>query len=181
MVYRFKIVNDEVSKFSREIEIDPDATFLELRNAILDCVGYSKDEMDSFFICDEDWSKREEITLEDMGTSSDQDIWIMGETPVSQLVEDEGQKLIFVFDYLTERSFFMELKEIITGRGVDTPVCTKKEGNPPAQKVDIDDFDQKIEAQLASRKQELDLDIDMEEMEGFNEDELPEGMEDFNL
>lgn len=179
MVYLFKIVNDEVSKFSREIEIDPDATFLDLRNAILDSVGYSKDEMDSFFICDEDWSKREEITLEDMGTASDQDIWIMGETPLSQLVEDEGQKLIFVFDYFTERSFFMELKEIITGRRVDVPVCTRKVGNPPVQKVDIDDFDQKIEAQLASQKQAFDL--DMEDMEGYNEDELPEGMEDFNL
>ena len=74
MVYRFKIVSDEVDNFCREIEIDSDANFLELRNAILDSVGYTKDEMSSFFLCDEAWQKCEEITLEDMGSSSDEDI-----------------------------------------------------------------------------------------------------------
>ena len=48
MVYRFKLVSDEVDNFSREIEIDSEASFLQLRNAILDSVGYSKDELDSF-------------------------------------------------------------------------------------------------------------------------------------
>ena len=56
MVYRFKIVSDEVDNFCREIEIDSDANFLELRNAILDSVGYTKDEMSSFFLCDEAYS-----------------------------------------------------------------------------------------------------------------------------
>ena len=63
MVYRFKIVSDEVDNFCREIEIDADASFLELRNAILDSVGFSKDELNSFFLCDDDWEKKEEITL----------------------------------------------------------------------------------------------------------------------
>ena len=46
MVYKFKLVSDEVSNFSREIEIDANSTFLQLRNAILDSVGYSKDDID---------------------------------------------------------------------------------------------------------------------------------------
>ena len=62
MVYRFKLVSDEADNFSREIEIDSEASFLQLRNAILDSVGYSKDELDSFFLCDDDWQKEEEIT-----------------------------------------------------------------------------------------------------------------------
>ena len=99
MVYRFKLVSDEVSNFSREIEVDSDNTFLQLRNAILDSVGFTKDELDSFFLCDEEWNKEEEITLEDMGdTSSDHDIWLMEETPIGELVEEEGQRLIFEFD-----------------------------------------------------------------------------------
>ena len=68
MVYRFKLVSDEASNFAREIEIDAESSFLLLRNAILDSVGYTKDDMDSFFLCDEDWNKQEEITLEDMGS-----------------------------------------------------------------------------------------------------------------
>ena len=116
MVYKFKLVSDEVSNFSREIEIDANSTFLQLRNAILDSVGYAKDDIDSFFLCDDEWQRQEEITLEDMGSSSDQDIWIMGDTPLNELIEDEGQKLVFVFDYMTERSFFMEMKRICPGQ-----------------------------------------------------------------
>ena len=95
MVYKFKLVSDEVSNFAREIEIDSESSFLQLRNVILDSVGYTKDELDSFFICDDDWSRNEEITLEDMGSSSDQDVWLMDDTPLSEFLEDEGQKLMF--------------------------------------------------------------------------------------
>ena len=110
MVYRFKLVSDEVSNFSREIEIDSENTFLQLRNAILESVNFTKDELDSFFLCNDEWEREEEITLEDMGTSaSDQDLWLMESTPLSELIEDEGQKLSFVFDYFTERSFCLEL------------------------------------------------------------------------
>ncbi len=177
MIYRFKIVSDEVDNFRREIEIDADASFLVLRNAILDSVGYTKDEMNSFFLCDDDWGKREEVTLEDMGTNTDEDIWLMDDTHINELVEEEGQRLIFMFDYLTERSFFMELKKIIPGKTLLDPLCTRKEGKAPKQHVDLDAFDAKVDKRIAT-----DLAID-EELYGdtqFNMDELPEGMEDFN-
>ena len=179
MVYRFKLVSDEVSNFAREIEIDSDSTFLQLRNAILDSVDYSKDELDSFFLCDEDWQRQEEITLEDMGSSSDCDIWLMEDTPVGELVEDEGQKLMFVFDYLTERSFFMEMKEEIPGRTLHEPVCTLKRGNAPRQSMDIDEFDTRLEE--ASRKAATDLDEDFFGDSQYNEDELPEGFDDMEF
>lgn len=175
MVYRFKIVSDEANNFCREIEIDSDANFLQLRDAILDSVGYTKDELDSFFICDDNWEKREEITMEDMGSSSDQDIWLMADTTVSDLVEDEGQRLIFVFDYLTERSFFMELRKIIPGKSLDEPVCTRKDGKAPAQHVDLEEFDQNVEKRLAAEAARTSEEFDDEESygsDGYNDDEL---------
>ena len=42
MIYNFRIVSDEVDNFRREISIDSDSTFLQLRNAICDSVGYDK-------------------------------------------------------------------------------------------------------------------------------------------
>ncbi len=181
MVYRFKLVSDEVSNFVREIEIDSEHSFLQLRNAILDSVGFSHDELDSFFICDEDWNKEEEITLEDMGvTASDRDLWLMESTPLEELIEEEGQKLIFVFDYLTERSFFMELKEIIPERDLDSPVCTMRKGSGPKQSVDLTEFENQIDVKAASSVEFEDDDI----ISGgsFNEDEIGEGYDimDFN-
>ncbi|MBD5289484.1 MAG: hypothetical protein HDS26_02220 [Bacteroides sp.] len=180
MIYRFKLVSDEVSNFSREIEIDSESSFLDLRNVILDSVDYSKDELDSFFLCDDDWERQEEITLEDMGSSSDQDIWLMDTTPLSELIEDEGQKLAFVFDYMTERSFFMELKAMIPGRHLKEPICTIKRGKAPAQIIDINEFEQKIEkaaAAEAAKLKESDMDADFFGDAEFNEDELPEGFD----
>lgn len=180
MVYKFKLVSDEVSNFAREIEIDSESTFLQLRNVILDSVDYSKDELDSFFLCDDDWSKQEEITLEDMGSSSDQDIWIMDDTPLGELIEDEGQKLIFVFDYMTERSFFMELKEIVPGRNLVEPLCTLKKGKAPEQTVSLDEFEAKVDNAAANVLKD-DLDINFYGDADFSEDELADFNDDLNL
>lgn len=175
MVYRFKIVSDEVNNFSREIEIDSDASFLQLRNAILESVGYSKDELDSFFLCDDNWEKREEITIEDMGSSSDQDIWIMADTTVSEMIEEEGQRLIFVFDYLTERCFFMELRKILPGKWLKDPLCTRKEGNAPKQFVDLEEFDQSVDKRIAAEAARAAEDFEEDSMYGsdaYNDDDL---------
>ncbi len=39
MVFKFRIVSDEVDNFKREIDIDADASFLTFRNAIGESVG----------------------------------------------------------------------------------------------------------------------------------------------
>lgn len=139
MVFRFLILSDEVDDFKREIKIDSEATFLDLYNVIMDSVGYTKDQMCSFFICEDDWSKNTEITLVEMDTTSEVDSYIMEDTALEELLEDEHQKLLFVFDYMTERAFFMELREIIPGKDLDEPVCSKSIGEPPAQIMSFDD------------------------------------------
>lgn len=104
MVYKFLILSDEVDHFAREIEIDSEATFLELNDAILESVGYTKDQLTSFFICENNWEKKTEVTLMDMETGYDEDSWVMGETRLSELLEEEKQRMLFVFDNMTERA-----------------------------------------------------------------------------
>jgi hypothetical protein len=143
MVYKFVILSDEVDDFRRDIVIDSDATFLELHNAILDSVNYTKDQMTSFFICDDGWNKETEITLVEMDTSSEVDNYVMDTTRLGDLLEYEKQRLLYVFEFLTERSFFMELREIITGKSLEKAECIKSKGNPPAQVTEFEDFDVK--------------------------------------
>lgn len=47
--------------------------------------------MCSFFLCDDSWEKEKEITLEDMGTDSDEDTYLMDECILSDYLDDEGQ------------------------------------------------------------------------------------------
>ena len=171
MVYRFTIISDEVDDFIREIQIDSEATFFEFHEAILKSCGYKDDQMTSFFLGDDGWEKEQEITLEDMGTSSDEDCYIMRETPLSELVEDEKQRLIYVFDPLTERVFFIELSEIITGKDLDKAVCTRKEGMAPEQTMDFDQM-------LAASGTNLDLGENFYGDEDFDlEDFDPDGFD----
>lgn len=179
MVYRFKLVSDEVCNFSREIEIDSEASFFQLRNTILDSVNYSKDGFDSFFLCDEDWEREDEITLEDMGTRSDQDLWLMDTTSLEEMIDEEGQKLMFVFDYEADRYFLMEMKEMIPGRSLVEGICTMKKGNAPAQILDPDSIERVIDTK--SVEKEIDLGLDFYGDADFNEDELEEGFDDLSM
>lgn len=173
MIYRFTIVSDEVDDFIREIKIDSDATFLDLHKAILDSCGYKDDQMTSFFICDEDWEKEKEVTLEDMGTSSDEDSWIMKDTRLSDLLEDEKQRLLYVFDPLTDRVFFIELTEIITGKDLDKPVCSRKHGKAPQQTIDFDEMNK-----TTTTNNSLDIDENFYGDQSFDPDEFdPDGFE----
>ena len=145
MVYRFLILSDEVANFKREIQISSEATFHDLHLAILDATQYTPGEMTSFFICDDDWSKRTEITLVDMGAASDADIYLMETTMLEELLTDEQQRLLYVFDYMTDRMFFMELSEIITGKTLDKPQCSLSIGHPPVQTMSIEEMDKKVD------------------------------------
>ena len=172
MIYNFRLVSDEVDNFKREIQIDADATFLDLRNAICDCTGYDKSQMSSFFLCDDGWERDKEITLEDMGSDSSEDVYLMEDTPLSDLIEDEGQRLVWVFDYLTDRSFFIEMKNFITGKSLKDPLCTVSMGEAPQQNVDMDEFDAKIDAKAARVGADTDIDDDFYGSTEFNEDEF---------
>lgn len=141
MIFRFLLLSDEVDDFRREIQIDGDATFLDLHHAISKSVNYKEDDMTSFFICSDDWEKEQEITLVEMDTSSEEDSYTMEATVLNDMLEDEKQKLMYVFDFLTERAFFMELREIIPGKHLDAAICTRKEGDAPTQHVEFDDIE----------------------------------------
>ena len=180
MIFNFRLVSDEVDNFKREIEIDADDTFLDLRNAICDAVQYDRSEMCSFFLCDDSWEKEKEITLEDMGTDSDEDTYLMDECILSDYLDDEGQKLMFVFDYMTDRAFFLQLKKIITGKSLKDPVCTLSMGKAPDQHIDMKRFEAEIDAKAAKASIE-DFGEDFDE-DGYNEDEFdPEGFSDLTF
>lgn len=182
MIYNFRVVSDEVDNFKREIQIDADATFLDLRNAILDSVGYDKSQLDSFFLCDHGWEKDREITLEDMGTDASEDAYLMDECILSDYIEDEGQRLIFTFDYLTDRSFFIEMKQSVPGKHLKDPVCTFAMGEAPKEAADLDDFDAKVDAKAARAATIDDLDDEFYGDAEFNADEFDaEGFDEMKL
>lgn len=166
MIYNFKLVSDELDSFKREIQVDADATFLDFKNAICDSVGYDKNQMSSFFLCEDNWEKIREITFEDMGSDSSEDVFLMEDTILSDHIDDIGQRLMFTFDYLTERSFFIELKDIITGKNLKDPVCTLSLGAAPPQMMDFEEFEKGF-----VNKPSVSSDVDEFDEEFYGSDE----------
>ncbi len=180
MVYKFRLLSDEVEDFRRDIEIDSEATFIELNKAILESVNYPDDQMTSFFICTDRWIKEVEITREDMGSMSEEDNYIMAETVIGDLVEEEKQKLMYVFDPLGDRVFYMELSKIEFGKDIDAPVCTKSVGEPPAQTLNFDELMSKAPTAAAGGSDEFG--DEFYGSDGYNDDDLdPEGYDIENI
>ncbi|MCF0159170.1 MAG: hypothetical protein HUJ98_06905 [Bacteroidaceae bacterium] len=172
MVYIFTIVSDETDDFAREIKIDSDATFEDFHQIILSSCNYKNDQMTSFFICNEDWEKEREITLEDMGDSSaDEDVYVMRSTRLSELVEEEGQRLLYVFDPMADRVFFIELSEIEYNKNLKEAKVSRQNGEPPIQLMDFDEA-------MSMKGPSMDLDEDFFGSEDFDSEEFdPEGFE----
>lgn len=181
MLYRIKFISDEVDGFVREIQIDSDATFLDLSRAILKSCNYPDDQMTSFYLCNEEWERHEQVTREDMGAGSvDEDIYVMADTRLSELIEGEEQRLEYVFDPFADRCFFLDVKEEIPGQHLDEPVITRSKGDAPKQ---IEELDLDLEAPATTKKGTSTADDDFDDTNFYgdasfdSEDFDPEGFE----
>lgn len=169
MIFKFTLLSDEVDDFMRVISINSDASFLDLHKAILDSVDFNLNLLTSFFLCSDDWEKEQEITLIEMDTSSEYDNYTMEDTRLEDLLEDEKQKLLFVFDMISDRVFFMELSEIMSGNISNTVELLKSVGNPPIEALSDDDILKDIKIDI---DQEFygDAEFDMDELDNFDGD-----------
>lgn len=173
MIFNFRVVSDEVDNFRRDIQIDADASFLDLRNVIYESVGYDKNQMCSFFLCDQDWEREREITLEDMGLDASEDAYIMEDTILSDEIEDEGQRLMLTFDYLNDRSFYIEMKSLVPGKSLIDALVASSMGNAPKQESELEIPDSKA-AKTTSKGME-DFDEEFYGSDSYSEDEFEAG------
>jgi len=170
MVYQFTILSDEADNFVRVINIDSEAKFIDLHNAILDSVSYEKNLMTSFFICDDNWEKGQEVTLVEMESSSEYDNLVMEDTTLEELLVDENQKMLYVFDMMSDRVFFIELTEIIPRKTLAKPVCVTSEGDAPVQIMADDGITVVPKANVDENFYgDEDYELDELDQEGFGE------------
>lgn len=130
----FRMITNEDKKFFREIEIEGNNTFFDLHDAIQNEVGFDKAQLASFFITDEKWQKKHEISLLEMKGGKGDIPLIMDETIIADHIKELKQKLIYVFDFFSGRAFFLEFIDIKDKiRHKKYPMCSNGFGEPPAQ------------------------------------------------
>ncbi|AWX43417.1 hypothetical protein HME9304_00405 [Flagellimonas maritima] len=111
MIYKIRIILDAEEDIFRDLEIEDSNTLEEFHNAITQAFGFGGSEMASFYTCDEEWNQDEEIALFDMSESGS-DIRLMNETVLEDVLTEQNPKLIYVYDFFSMWTFFVELADI---------------------------------------------------------------------
>lgn len=133
MTLKFTLFSQEVEDFALELLLDADTTFEDLRTLILDACHYAEHPKQCFMVCDEDWHVRHRILVSDQGLSSDEDVYLMDETPLRDFIEEEGQHVAFRFDPEDKRHFLLEVTDCSFGTRVDESKVTRRHGLAPDQ------------------------------------------------
>jgi len=134
MVYKFKVLSDEDNKFYMDIEILSEQTLYDLHDLIQDELEFDRSHLASFYTASHSWKRIKEIPLIVMDNSAMDDVVTMEKAVLSEYVKDAHQKFIYVFDYVNDRGFKIELEETKPeSPNMYYPVCTDFKGEIPPQ------------------------------------------------
>ena len=110
MIYKIRAILDVEKDVIRDVLIDSAENLETLHNCISNAFGFNGQEMASYYRSDNDWNEGEEIPLFNM--SDDPSVISMQSFALEDTLPIEGSKLIYVYDFLSMWTFYIELSEI---------------------------------------------------------------------
>ena len=153
MIYRFRIIldNDTDEDVFRDLEIRETDTLEDLHNIITQSFGFDGSEMASFYLSNDTWEQGEEISLFDL--SEDGSARLMNETALDSVVHEVQTKLIYVYDFMSMWTFYVELAEIVDEtEGSDYPNLMFVHGqipdSAPEKIFEAENFDDDLDDDL---------------------------------
>ncbi len=138
MIFRLRMLCDENDRFVREYEVPYSMNLLELHQFLCDDLGYDDQSMTSFFLSNDRWEKLREFTFLDMELENPEEPELtpipMGSITLGQILHQNKDRLIYVFDPFGDRSMFIELTGAVKEEeGTEYPRVTVAEEEPPSQ------------------------------------------------
>ena len=125
----------------REIEINPKKNLEFLHHSIIDVFGLKKNELASFYTVNNKLETRQEIPLLNFN-SEDKDLIEMRNYEISSVLANEGDQVIYVYDFMKMWRFLITLKKE-EHTSIKSFKCIKSIGeipkNAPVLKFDIED------------------------------------------
>lgn len=167
MIFKFVVISGEEEDFLREFDLDENNTLLDFHNILQEELEYDKSQLASFFTTTQKWEKEEEFTLFEMGANTTP----MDEVIIDDILIEDNQKLLYVFDIFNERALFIEC----IGQAEEKeeriyPLCTRSQGRPP-QQVMFSRFTSAV-ARLSEDDDEDDIegdDPDLQDLENIDD------------
>lgn len=132
MIYKIRLILDTKEDVIRDIAINSNDTLEDLHNAITNAFGFDGNEMASFYLTDDSWNQGEEIPLFSMSETND--AVCMQNIFIKDVLSEDKNKLIYVYDFFAMWSFFVELITIAKDTNqFDLPSLLISVGNVPSE------------------------------------------------
>ncbi|WP_372746122.1 hypothetical protein [Lutibacter sp.] len=131
MAYKIRVILDVEKDVFRDIVVNETTNLEDLHFFIAKSFGFNGQEMASFYRSNNEWEQGDEIPLFDM-SEDDTDI-SMSNCLLNHVLTKVGDKLIYVYDFFSMWTFFVELSEITTKKEKDLPKILLSFGFPPEQ------------------------------------------------
>ena len=133
MIYRFRVIldNDTDDDIFRDIEIYETNSLEEFHKTIINSFSFINNEMASFYISDNEWNQGEEISLFNFGDES-KETKLMSSVAINQVINNQNNKLIYIYDFLNMWVFLIELIEVAEEiKGINYPNIIFSKGKLP--------------------------------------------------
>jgi hypothetical protein len=169
-VYKLRVLLDDKEVIYRDILIESKDNLESLHYAILDAFDLSNSEPASFYTSDNSWERLEEIPIVAFDESMQRQ---MNTTLLQDVLSQAGDKLIYIYDFLNEWYFFIELVDVLPyNKTAAYPLLVDSYGNSPdEQKRKKAILDDSLEDDSPKKNALFDDDIfeDFDDFENFED------------
>ncbi len=132
-IVKLRVLLDFEEDVFRDIEVATSNSFQDLHNMVQEAFGFDNSQMASFYMSNEDWEKGQEITLMDMG-QAEEPIPLMSSVSVGDMIEHQGQKLLYVFDFFLMWCFYIDVISVTENTdNIILPRIVQSFGDAPEQ------------------------------------------------
>ncbi len=134
-VLKFRIYWEEDDSVYRDVAVKHTQNFLQLHQAILKAYEFDNKHQATFFRSNDHWQRGREISVEKYDKAYKVEPLLMAATPIGTEIRDPNQKFVYVYDFVKNWSFLVELINVSKEENgkLDYPVMVKSEGIAPSQ------------------------------------------------
>lgn len=134
-VLKFRVYLEEDDSVYRDVAVRHTQSFIQLHLIILKAYEFDSKHQATFYRSNDSWQRGREISLEKYDKPYKAEPLLMVETIVNSEIKDPNQKFVYVYDFVKNWAFMVELISVSKEENakLDYPVITKSEGIGPSQ------------------------------------------------
>jgi hypothetical protein len=134
-ILKFRIYFEEDDSVYRDVAIRHTQHFLQLHQAILKAYEFDSKHQATFYRSNDHWQRGKEISLQKYDKAYKVEPLLMDATTVGSEIYDPNQKFVYVYDFVKNWSFLVELINVSKEENprLEYPAVVRTEGIAPSQ------------------------------------------------